>query len=171
MLTLGDVLAVVALVFGTAFALSALSFSTGFAFPIASERAARRAEARTVASLFAGLGITVPVVFLGAVLANLPNPLAKSLGVTLLAAYVLLLAYGTGVVSWLMAGRIQSACPGMGRHTSLAMASLGVAVAMILPFVGWFLIGPIVSLVGFGAWATSRKARISAPPVVEDTLG
>lgn len=171
MLTLGDVLAIVALVFGTAFSLSALSFSAGYAFPIASERAARRAEARTIGSFFAGIGIAVPLVFVGIVLANLPNPLAKALGVTLLAGFVLLLAYGTGVVSWLMAGRIQASCPGMGRHTSLGMASLGVAVAMILPFVGWFLIGPIVSLVGFGAWATSRRVRPDAPPVTEDQLG
>lgn len=171
MLTLGDVLAIVALVFGTAFALSALSFTSGFAFPIASERAARRVEARTVGSFFAGLGVSLPILFVAIVLSSLPQPLAKGLGITMLGAYALLLAFGVGTVSWLVAERIHSACPALGRHSSLAMASLGVAVAMVLPFVGWFLIGPVVALVGFGAWVSTRRNKLAAPTVAEEQAG
>lgn len=163
MLTLGDVLAVTALVLGTAAGLAALSLASGFAFPRAAEAAARRAESRPGLSLFSGLAASVPFLFVGAVLAALPDPLAKSAGVLVLGAYALLLAFGAAVVSWLVASRISASAPGLPRHAALAVASLAVAVSMVLPLVGWFLVGPVVCLAGFGAWATSRRAAKLAP--------
>jgi hypothetical protein len=168
MLTLGDVLAVVAIVFGTAVGLAALSLASGFAFPLASEAAARKAESRPIASFLLGLALSVPAMFVGLVLVALPSPLAKSAGVLLLAAWAVLLGFGTATVSWLVGQRVQAASPALPRHAALGVASLAVAVSMILPFVGWFLIGPVVALTGFGAWAGSRRGARLAPPLAEE---
>jgi hypothetical protein len=161
MLTLGDVLAVVALTFGSALALGALCFCFGYAFPGAVARTARRVEARPSGSFFLGLGASLPIVLLGVVLLSLPNPLSKAAGTLLLAGFALALVFGAAGVAFVLTQRVQAHPSALPKPGASLMACMALSTAFVLPFVGPFLVAPVVCVAGFGAWLGSRRARVA----------
>lgn len=141
-------------------------------FPNVVERA-RQHYARPVKLTFVGLVAAALPLILGAVIANLPNPALKIVGITLMLIPVLLGLVGSaGFVLRIGAG-LPSPLDEQQPWRRVLRGGILLALTFLLPIVGWFVL-PIWALVsGLGAFLLGvrerRPASHSTPPPVNLT--
>lgn len=141
-------------------------------FPRVVERA-RQHYGKPVKITLIGIAAALLPVVIGAAISNLPNPLLKITGVTLMVIPVLLGLVGSaGLVLRIGAG-LPSPHDEQQSWRRVLRGGILFALTFLLPFVGWFVL-PIWALVsGFGAFILSlREAHKSAdapPPVISLT--
>lgn len=119
-----------------------------------------------------GLAVAAVPVAGGAILANLPNPVLKLAGVTLMVIPALLGLVGSaGLVARIGAG-LPSPLDEQQPWRRVLRGGIVLALTFLLPFVGWIVL-PIWALVsGLGAFLLSaREPKIEATPLaLEPTL-
>ncbi len=159
MLVLGDVFAVVAVLLGITLTTVALLLAQGLLAPQVALRSSERLKESPMARFALGTVVGLPVLFILVILANLPSPLIRTLGVLGMFAWVLFSTAGlTGVVK-AMADRMRSMDPNMGEFAAMQRASLLLVGALLVPFVGWILLAPVALLLGFGLSLTPIRSR------------
>ena len=134
-------------------------------FPGLVERA-RQQYAKPVKITLIGLGAAALPVILGAVISNLPNPVLKLIGVTLMLIPALLGLVGSaGLISRIGAG-LPTPADEQQPWRRVLRGGILFALTFLLPFVGWFVL-PIWALVsGFGAFILSvKESRNSSTPL------
>lgn len=140
-----------------------LMFSALFAPAV--NRAQQALAARPLRVLLMGALIGIPLVLLGlALAANGAGPL-KLLGVTLLILLTTAALFGsTGLVRMVGLGLGNPQTPRSNGSVVLRGGSV-VAIACVFPLVGWFLLLPVVLIVGFGAMLQGlrRQSPVAAP--------
>jgi hypothetical protein len=115
-----------------------------------------------------GLAAAAPLLLLGLVLANLPNPLTKLLGVTLLIVPALLGLAGSAGFTLRIGAGLPSPTDVAQPWRRVFRGGILLACSFLLPIVGWFVV-PIWALVsGFGAFLlcmkdVQRERRLRAP--------
>lgn len=150
-MTLGDVLAAVALVVTTGFAaycamvLSALLFSTR------TVRAARQLELYPWKCFLMGLFIGVPWALIGIAVFQIPNPLSRVIGALILMSELIIAAAGSGGMARLVAERVRKDSQVDAPLVAISLGSLFVVGAALLPVVGWLFLGPVLVLSSLGA--------------------
>ncbi len=142
-----------------------LMFSALFASAVG--RTQQVLAARPFRVLLMGALVGIPLVLLGlAMAANGAGPL-KLLGVTLLILLTTAALFGsTGLVR--MVG-IGLGNPQISRSNGGVVLRGGsvVAIACVFPLVGWFLLLPIVLILGFGAMLQGLRKEIVVPAPVQ----
>lgn len=161
MLTLGDVFAFAAIFAGLAATVWGATILTLLLARAKTEAAAAHIKARPFWSGLLGFAAALAAALVGIIFLNLPEPTLKLLGAIMLMVQALTGVLGAASVASLAAERIRSADPTMSLYGALTRASLLVVALASIPFIGWFLVTPI--LLSYGAGALFAKK--SAPPV------
>lgn len=159
MLTLGDVLAIVASLAGICVSAWALTMAVTTLFWDRTNRAKDAVATRPWPAFWTGIltvlvGGTISVIFL-----NLPNPLMKGVGWLMLMAILSLAAIGAGGIAGVAGERLRHLDPSLTPYQATVRGVAFVIVAGIFPILGWFLVAPLLLIVGAGAGLTAMRAR------------
>jgi hypothetical protein len=164
MLIAGDVLAVVAALVGICASLWALMLVATLLFESKAAAAAEEAEVHPVKSLLAGLLVLLVVGVPSLAILNVPLPLAKAAGWTMLMIVLSVAAVGGGGLAVLCGERMRQRAPHL---SDLGAASRGAGVlvlATLVPIFGWFFLGPLLLVLALGSgsralWIRSRNPQ------------
>lgn len=166
MVTIGDSFSIVATLAGLALTFWCFALACALLFP-AKVSAARSAISLRAASCGTTGVLALVIGFFGIIALNLPNPLAKFLGLMIVAGYFGLVAIGSAGIS-MLAGERLSHLKNEQTTTfdSFAKASLYIVIAGMLPILGWFLFAPAYILFAGGAGLKALAARQTATQTV-----
>jgi len=161
MLTLGDVFAFAAIFAGLAATVWGATVLTLLLARTKTEAAASQIKAKPVWAGVLGFALALAAALVGIIIANLPEQSLKLVGLLLLMAQAMTGVLGAASVASLAAERIRATDPSLSLYGAYTRASLLVVALASIPFIGWFLVTPI--LLSYGAGALFAKK--SAPPV------
>jgi hypothetical protein len=159
MLTLGDVLAIVASLTLICVSMWALVMGVSVLFPDRVARARDTLILRPWRTFWVGLLSTFIGVTFGIAMINLPNPLIKILGTALLLAVLAVGAMGAGGLAQVAAERVQQLDEKLSAYQAQSRGALFIIVSGLVPFLGWFLVAPIVLILGIGAGTQVLRGR------------
>ncbi len=159
MVTIGDVMGIVAFLTGLGGTAWAMTVTMGLLFPAQ----AARASGATKGAFVRGL---LPLLFgfLGLVLLK-TGPGAKLLGLVLVLAVLALAALGLAGLARVAGRRIAMLSPEMGEYPAFLRGAGFLVAASLFPVLGWFLFAPAAFVVALGAgWSglTRREATVEA---------
>ena len=127
-------------------------------FPELVERASRQ-YAKPLRITLVGIAAALVPVVLGLILSNLPNPLLKLLGITLLVMPALFgLVGSTGLTLRIGAG-LRSPIDDSQPWRRVLRGGIVLALSFLLPVVGWIIFPVWVLLSGFGALLLCLQQR------------
>ena len=167
-MTIGDVLAVIAVALTIGAAWGATILLVALAFPVRTVRAQEALTQATGICFLRGLAILFVSMLIFVVLQQNPAWPVKFLSLMPLAASGLLAAIGSAGVVRLMSERISGMGDVMPSFAALTRAAMLYVAAGYLPIIGWLCVLPLALFVSLGAGvtavATPRQiaARVSA---------
>lgn len=164
MLVIGDVLAIVAALVGSAITVWALVMALSMLFVRRVEVAAESVERHPWGAALLGFGLIATVGLVGTTLAAVPMPLVKLMGLTILLVLSVLAMVGIGGLSHLISRRVRAYAPETTPYQALVKGSSLIVMAGFVPFVGWFLVGPVVIMTGLGACAMALVKGVARNP-------
>lgn len=164
MVTIGDSFSIVATLAGIALTLWSMMMVCALLFPVRVEEA-RQAVSLSLGRCF-GSGLLAFIIgFIGMMIVQVANPLAKLLGLMIMSAYLGCVMVGVSGVAKLAAERLRALTNLEESHfASFGKSSAYVVIAGMLPILGWFLFAPLMMVVGGGA---GFKAALKSQPVGE----
>ena len=168
MMTIGDVLAAVAILLGIGVTGWATLVAIALGAPAAVLKARRRIEAGAGETALLGiLYLLVPLA--GLAVMNVPNPLVKLVGLGIVGASLVVAGVGVAGVASILSNRIAGGSE-LSPYASVVKASAFVAAAVQLPGLGWFFVLPALLLVGLGSgfpallrWGKAARVPQEAP--------
>lgn len=164
-MTFGDVLAAVAALVGICLSAWTTLMAFSLLFP---ERAAQASESidRSAARMaLRGAGLTVLMLVAAILLFRIHQPLFTVAGWLVVLAMLSLAALGGSGLAMLMAGRVRMHEPQLSAYAALMRGAALVVVPGLLPVFGWFLVAPIMLIVGIGAGTKALRLPPVAVPV------
>lgn len=161
MVTIGDTMAILGVVFGVCISTWAALMGFTTLFGKRTDLAATSLQQRPWKCAAIGIGIWLPAGFLTIVLMSLPLPGAKLAG---LAALMVLLAFttvGASGLSQLIGRRLRAMDSQMSEYGGVSRGSLIVVTSCIMPLIGWFAVVPTLLALGMGAGVAALFNRHS----------
>lgn len=141
-------------------------------FPGLVERA-REHYGRPVKITLIGLAAAVLPFIIGAMISNLPNPVLKITGVTLMVIPAMLGLIGSAGLTQKIGAGLSSPLDEQQPWRRVLRGGILLALTFLLPFVGWIVLPIWTLLSGFGAFILSVRERKpstdAAPPVINLT--
>jgi hypothetical protein len=165
-MTLAQVQAVVAVVVALGATWAGLMMAVALTLPVQTRRAESALETAPRRCLFSGVGLFL--LFMVAVkLLQAPLPLAKLLGFALVMGLCAVLTLGAAGIAQLMGKRIGEMAGARTSFGMLVRGSVVFSMAMLFPWIGWFLFAPLAGLCALGAGASALwpRRRMAMPPV------
>lgn len=162
MTTIGDSFAIVAILIGVGFTTWALFLGAALTFRTRAEMAQARVASRPGQSFLVGLLVAGTLGVVSIAMAANPLPPIKLLGMTGLFTLIAISALGGAGLCLHLSDRIRAMEPGLSVYSGLTRAGMLIVVAGFFPFVGWFLIAPVLFLIFLGV-GISVLVRRSAP--------
>lgn len=162
MVTIGDVMAVIAIVVAVVLSLWALVIAVSVLFGERTARARERLEHSPGKVTLLGAVIALVLGILVAALLNQPHGFLKLVGWLI---YLLLLiagAIGFSGLSALVAQRLTRLEPSLTPYGALSRGALFCVLATLVPILGWFVVGPLMSFASLGAGVEAIFARAPA---------
>lgn len=150
-MTLGDVLAAVALVVTTGFAVFCAMTLSALLFPNRSTRAAREIEFHPWKCILVGAFLGLPWAWIGLVVFQVPSPVFRVIGALIVMSVLIIAAAGSGGLAKLVSQRVASASKLETPLASVSVGSVLVVGASLLPVVGWLILAPLFTLCALGA--------------------
>ena len=132
-------------------------------FPALVERAGRQ-YGRPVKITLIGLVAAVAPFAIGIALANVPNPLFKVVGITLIVVPAMLGLAGSAGLTLRIGAGLPSPRDEREPWRRVLRGGILLAFSFLLPVVGWFVIPIWVLVSGFGAFVLCVKERQSERP-------
>jgi hypothetical protein len=132
-------------------------------FPTLVERASQQ-YSRPFKITFVGLAGAVVPFLLGALLAKVPNPLFKVLGITLMVVPGMLGLAGSAGLTLRIGAGLPSPRDEREPWRRVLRGGVLLAFSFLLPVVGWFIIPIWVLVSGFGAFLLCVKERSVEKP-------
>jgi hypothetical protein len=185
-MTIGDVLAMIAVFVATAAAWGAMILLTGLLFPTRSSSAELCLTVRPWACFFRGTGVVAVLVMIAMVTLNAGQGPFRLLAGVAVGYGGLLSAIGSAAVVRLVASRLTvyiNPVPGSDlvpetntiSFTLLLRATALYILSGLLPIVGWLFVTPIFLLLsvgaGAGAFMGSKKTVLSPTPMPTMEMG
>ncbi|MBS1716981.1 MAG: hypothetical protein JSS72_04530 [Armatimonadetes bacterium] len=144
---LGPVMALLALsLSGWALTLLADSF-----FPYRIQRANEAVSVRTNSTLAMGAIVLLIVGTIALMLVSSKVPLLVLFGLLLTSVVLAIAVIGLSGTARLIATRLRSMDNAMSEYGSLSRASAILFASALMPFVGWFIVAPLLLCMGLGA--------------------
>ena len=150
---LGDVLTVVASIFGLGVSTWALFVGSAFLFNRKTVRAQAILESGPGKTFWVGLFFTFVIGALGLRLIAVPFPLAKLFGIAVLGLLIALVAVGGAGLSRVIADRIRHEDVSITPLPAVVRGALYIVLAAAMPLVGTLAIAPFVLIICAGAGA------------------
>ena len=177
-MTIGDVLAVIALVLTLAAGWTATLLLAALAFPERVRRCGEAITASTGLCLARGAGMLIlSAVIAGRLGHHAAGPVRLIAG-AFWGGVGLVAALGSAGIARLLGGRIRQIGTDMTPFAALTRGTALYVLAGLLPVVGWFLITPLTAMISLGAAFAAlrpvrsvREAPPAVPPVPELGLG
>ena len=166
MLTLGDVLAAIAIFVSTCAATLCAMVLSSLLFPIRTARAAIDIETHPWRCALAGLFAGLPLSLVGLILFQVPNPLVRLLGILVMLLVLMLAAAGSGGLAQLAGKRLAAVSESGGTLASTTLGGVLVIGTASLPLAGWFLLAPMMLLCTLGAGVRACRPKNSPAQVV-----
>lgn len=162
-MTIGDVLAILALIMLVGSAWAATILVVALAFPVRVARAGAKLTAAPGRCAGRGLGVLLGVVLLAIVLYNGPGPV-KLLAALVVGAAGVVAALGSAAMVRLLGERIDAMGSPMAPYASLTRASVLYVTAGFLPVVGWFFVLPAALFLAVGSGVAVLRAEKKPAP-------
>jgi hypothetical protein len=134
-------------------------------FPALVERASRQ-YGRPVKITLIGLVAAAGPFVIGIALANVPNPLFKVVGITLIVVPAMLGLAGSAGLTLRIGAGLPSPRDDREPWRRVLRGGILLAFSFLLPVVGWFVIPIWVLVSGFGAFVLCVKERESDRPAI-----
>jgi hypothetical protein len=137
-------------------------------FPAVVERA-RHQYAKPVKVTLIGLVAALLPVVVGAAVSNMPNPVMKLLGVTLMVVPALLGLVGSAGLAQRIGAGLPSPADEQQPWRRVLRGGILLALTFLLPFVGWIVLSLWTLVSGFGAFLLSvkePKTSVAPPPTL-----
>lgn len=163
-MTIGDVLAALAVLMAVGFGWGATLLTAALAFPVRAQQASEALAASPGWCLARGLGVFFGVGLIALTLTHHPAGPVRLIGYVVWAALALTAAVGVAGLTRLMSERIQANGTAMNPFASLTRATVLLVLAGFVPLVGWFLVTPLVAFIALGS-VVRRTPTVS----VQDT--
>ena len=161
MTTLGDVFLVLGGLLMVGVASWAALVLSAIVFPNQSAKIANRISAKPGATLFMGFMIFAPVTIRALVLASVPSPLVKMMALLIFLALLVVCIIGSGgVVRW-VSENVKSSAGDISTYGSTTRAAGLIVAACNIPFVGWFLLAPLLLIGSVGAFFGGIKKTVA----------
>jgi hypothetical protein len=148
---IGDVLAVVGFFVGVTLASWATILFTALTFARHSERAKGHLKTKPWKAGLQGVALSLILAAVGFQIFNIPTPLTKIIGFSILFVWATLATIGAAGMIRLAAERMRDEDPRVRPWTSMVRSAAYLTIACLLPFIGTFGISFAVLLVGTGA--------------------
>lgn len=153
MVSLGDIMGIVAFLVGLGGTGWAMTVTMGLLFPLQTERASGATKGAFVRGL-----LPLGLLLMSVVAFNLPLPGSKLLGLALFLAILAVAALGLAGLARIAGGRIASLSPEMGPYPAFLRGAAFLVAACLFPLLGWFLFAPVAFVVALGAgWAACAR--------------
>jgi hypothetical protein len=149
-MTIGDILAVIALILLTAGAWVATILLAVLFFPARTAQAKERLIAAPGKCAARGLGILLILTILAIAFSGHPGP-SRLISLAFWGMLAIAAAAGSGGMVRLLSERIQEDGSVLSPFASLTRASLLYVAAGLLPIIGWFVITPLALVLSIGA--------------------
>jgi len=170
----GNVWGIALLIAGFLAALIGFQLLMGALVPRWTDEAVRSLRERAGLSALLGLGGLAGVVVAVVVLAQFGGPGKFLAGLAAIAAWFPAVA-GLGAVSRFVGERMPSSAAAGGPWRATLRGGVTVALAAVVPVVGWFLVLPLATAMGLGAFAAaalaSSRKPVASPVVPNDGAG
>lgn len=137
-------------------------------FPAVVERA-RHQYARPIKITLIGLAAALLPVVMGGAISNMPNPILKLIGVTLMVVPVLLGLVGSAGLALRIGAGLPTPTDEQQPWRRVLRGGILLALSFLLPFVGWIFFSLWTLVSGFGAFLLSArepKSAVAPPPVL-----
>lgn len=164
MTTLGDVFLILGGLFAIGIACWAAMVLSAIAFPNRAAKGANALSQKTGGTFFLGFMVFAPATFLGLVLASLPNPAAKILGFLVFLALLLMALLGAGGLVRFVSDKVKASAGDVSQYGSITRGAALLVAACNIPFLGWFLLVPLMIIGSVGCYFGGLKQTI-APEV------
>lgn len=162
MTTIGDSFAIVAILFGIGFTAWAMILAASILFTEKAMTARRLTERHPWRSFVLGLLVGGPLVLVSTILANLPVPAIKLLGLVGFIALSALAMFGASGVCMSLAGRIRAMDPNVTLYGSVVRAASFIVISTFFPVIGWWFVAPLLFFVGLGVGMQALVVRAEA---------
>ncbi|MCL6475519.1 MAG: hypothetical protein K6U75_10770 [Firmicutes bacterium] len=162
MATIGDVLAVVGIVVATVVSLWALVIAVSVLFGERTARARERIEHCPGKVTLLGAFIVVVLGIIVVALLNQPHGLLKLIGWMIYLLLLLTAAIGFSGLAALVAQRLKQLEPSLTPYGALSRGALFCVLAMLVPLLGWFVVGPLMGFASVGAGVEALFTRSAA---------
>ena len=154
MVTIGDVLGIVAFLTGLGGTGWAMTVAMGLLFPDQTLRASESTKGAFVRGLVPLLALVVGLVMLSA-----PVPGLKLLGWVVVLGVMALGALGLAGLSHVAGRRLTALQPEMGEYPAFLRGAGFLVSASLFPVLGWFLFAPVAFIVALGAGLSGVSRR------------
>lgn len=159
MLIFGDVLATIAILCAIPLTTWALVIACRLIFPIVSLRAADKLGAHPGRLFGLGLVVTLVIGIFGVILTNLPNPIAKLIGIESLSLLLAMSVLGCAGLAQIASERIREKSSELSEYGAYVKGVGFIVVACMSPLVGWLFLAPIAVILSVGAGVASVATR------------
>jgi len=169
MLTLGDVLASIALLLTTCLAALSAMVLSSLLFPVRTSRAATEIERHPWKCALTGFFAGLPLALIGLVLFQVPQPVVRFVGILVWLLVLMLAAAGSGGLAQLAGKRISDASGDRTRLSAVTLGGVLVVGVAALPLAGWLILAPLLLFCSLGAGVRAMRPShlTSAVPVTE----
>lgn len=167
MVVLGDVFAIVAILFGVCLSAWALVLGMALLFPSRASRAETVSENAPWKTFLVGLLVTLVGVTLSSGFLKSPEPGGKLIGFILLMAILSVAMLGLTGPAALIGQRMRPMEPDISKFRALARGAGLLVVAGLLPWVGWFVFAPLLLMFCTGAGLMALFQRKQPQPSFE----
>lgn len=169
MLMLGDVFAIVAALAGICVTSWSLTMMVTTLFPVRTARAQAALVDRPRRAFGVGLMLWLTVGVLSIALLNAPSAPLKGLGWLAALALLATVALGLAGIAGLAGDRLRNLDPVLSAYGAQTRGAAFVIGGAMLPILGWFLVAPVLLIVGLGAGFAALPSRSRAPVGLEAT--
>lgn len=166
MVTMGDVLAVLGLLFGVCISGWAMIVGAGLIFMGRAGYARQKIESHPFRSVFRGLILTIIGGVGGVVMIATPNPLIKLVGWMLVMLLIGFSVIGATGLAFIVGERIKASDPEASEFKAFSRGAAIIVVSCLLPLFGWFVFAPLVMVLGVGAGTGAVLNRKREEPAV-----
>lgn len=156
---MADTMAVFFVVLGLTLALVSLTLLTRGLWPEAVRVATDRVERGLILPFLIGLPVVAIPVLIGLVLVKLGGPIGTVLGVVVLSATIFHAFIGVAGLATCIGQRLSSATDASRPWRATLRGASILALAGLLPILGWFVLLPIAFLIGAGAATVALVRR------------
>ena len=160
---MADVLKIVFLIIGFLICYVSYWLASAALFPSVVDRARQQYESHPIRITLIGLALAVPFVLVSIGIGKVAHPLAKMVGVAVIAVPILYGLAGSAGLALRIGISLRSALDDTQPWRRVLRGSIVLSFTFLLPVIGWFIVMPWTLVSGLGAAVCGMFQKHRAP--------